>query len=234
MRLSNKHAVGGSAPSVYGLSTKGRRLIESGEPSAVRTPRLAEEQRKAKNPLFMTHTLAANDFLISAELVCRNHPALTLVDMLSEGDVKRNPVAVRVGGRQRFVAVDGWLNIHIRREEQACVCLELDRGTEAVDTWKEKVRALLAFANGPYQKTFGTEALTIAVVATPGEKRRNELWRWTEQEVYRLRETQEADVFRFFAGHPSACAPDELFLAPVWHRPFDETPLPLLELAGEQ
>ena len=230
LRLSNTGTRGGSAASVYTLSTKGQRSIATEDTPRVRRPRSTEEQVKAKNSLFMAHTLLANDFLISAELVSRNCEVLELVDMLSEGDMKRAPVPVVVAGKKQAVAVDGWLNFHIRGEEQACICLELDRGTEAAGLWKHKVHSLVVFAKGAYQAAFGTEAISIAVVATPGVQRQETLCRWTEQELTRLGETHEADLFRFLAGEPTAYTPEALFLSPVWRRPFDKEALPLIEL----
>ncbi len=229
VRLAHTAHIGGKAPSVYTLSTKGQHLLRTPSQPLLRRKRLSEEQVKARNSLFMQHTLSTNDFLIAAELLCRQHPDFALASLRSERALKRDAVSVRLSGKNRLVAVDGFLDVRIRNEEQACVCLELDRGTEDAGFWKEKVAALLAFANGPYQQAFGTEAITIAVVATPGPHRRDMLVQWTEQELSRRHERHEADLFRFLDGEPTARTPEELFLSPIWLRPFGTAALPLLE-----
>ena len=231
VRLGNRHTVGGRAPSVYTLSSKGLSLFAQTESPSRRRPRLAEEQVKAKNDRFLPHTLAVNDFLISAELLCRSRDDFVLAGLVTERDSARAPVPVVITGKPYAVAVDGWLDIHIRGQMRACICLELDRDTERVATWKKKVHALLAFASGPYQRAFRTELLTVAVVATPGTQRRDELCRWTEQELTRLGEKHEADMFRFLAGEPTAYTPEALFLAPVWLCPFGQAPVALIDLA---
>ena len=155
---------------------------------------------------------------------------MLLAGIVTERDSARAPVPVRINGKQYTVAVDGWLDIHIRGKLRVCLCLELDRGTERVAAWKQKVRSLLAFANGPYQQAFGTDLLTVAVVATPGTQRRDELCRWTEQELTRLGQHHEADMFRFLAGEPTAYTPEEFFVSPVWLSPFVQTPAALIDL----
>ena len=95
-------------------------------------------------------------------------------------------------------------------------------GTEEQKKWRHKVRALLAFADGPYQEAFGTTSLTIAVVVTAGAKRLDDLLRWTEAELQTLGEEQNAGLFLFVACSPSQVAPEDLFFRPCWYQPFGQ------------
>ena len=113
------------------------------------------------------------------------------------------------------------------------MALELDRGSEAVTRWRQKVQALLAWAKGPYPKLFGTTILTIAVIVAmeqQSERRLLALLRWTEAELRDSGQEREADLFRFTAQDfdDLTVSPEQLFLADTWYRPFDSHALPLL------
>ena len=81
---------------------------------------------------------------------------------------------------------------------------------------------------GRTRRPTGRPPSSIAVVATPGEARRAELTAWTEALLRALRVEDEADLFRLTGADPIA-DPFGFFCGPVWYRPFDRTPLPLLE-----
>src|SRR5207237_2660327 len=130
--------------------------------------------------------------------------------LLHEQDLKRRPTRVVVEGQRQSVVPDAWLDFRIGGPYQVCLAVELDMGTEEQKKWRRKVRALLAFANGPYQEAFGTTSLTIAVVVTAGEKRLGELLSWTEAELAAAGEQQNASLFLFVACSPAEVAPDYL------------------------
>lgn len=223
-------ARGGSPPLVYTLARKGVQFLQEQEVAV--DQRLRPSEQRELSYLFLTHTLAVNDFLIGAELLARQLPTVALHRMVHELDLKRQPVHVQLAdGSKVAVIPDGWLDFRVTTPEgrfQSCLALELDRGTVDQKRWRKKVAALLAYAKGPYEATFGTDTLTIAVVATPGAPRCTDLVRWTEAELTTRGEQHEADLFRFTALPPDA-APEELLLAPHWYRPFDKNPVSLLE-----
>src|SRR5205823_409632 len=91
----------------------------------------------------------------------------------------------------RVVIPDGWLEFHLLHPEgteQSCIVLELDGDTQEQKRWRRKVAELVAYAKGPYIAAFGTEVITVAVVAAPKDParapaRRAELMSWTEAEL---------------------------------------------------
>lgn len=217
----------GSAPSVYTLARKGLNFLGAEGLDVARRYRPSEQNDRSY--LFLAHTLAVNDVLIGAELLSRHVPAVQLARMLHERDLKRAPVQVQDNdGRSITVVPDGWLDFRVNGSYQACLALELDRGTEEQKAWRRKVRGLLGFASGPYQEVFQTRSLTIAVVATSGDHRLLQLIRWTESELALLKEESQGDLFVFTGVAPES-TPADLFTARRWYQPFGEQPVALLD-----
>jgi len=217
----------GSAPTVY---TLGRRGVEWLEKNGIeRERRLRPKEQKESSYLFLEHTLCANDFLIAAELLCRKTPQVVLHAMKHELALKHNPAKVQDReGKEVAVIPDGWLDLRINNSAQYCLSLELDRGTEKQWKWQRKVETLLLWNDGPYQERFETTSLTVAVVATPGNRRMKQLQHWTETKLQESGRVS-ADIFRFTDLEPGTANPSHLFFGNCWYRPFDEIPVPLLE-----
>lgn len=221
----------GSAPSVYTLGKLGVQWLKE---QGIDTPhRLRPKEQRGLSYLHLYHTLEINDFLIAAELLSQQVPQVVLHTMLHERILKRTPDYVPIyhrDGEVEKVAVipDSWLDFRINDSSQMCLALELDRGTEGQTKWRRKVQALMFWSGDPYRERFETTSLTIAVVATPGNKRMRDLQRWTEVQLQELARN-DTDLFRFTDLEPSRASPQELFLAPCWYRPFHEEPVPILE-----
>jgi hypothetical protein len=177
----------------------------------------------SRKTMHLTHTKELNDVLIAAELLTRAVPQITLAQLLHERTLKRQPVRVTLpDGTTTAVIPDAWLELHVRSHtdrRRFPLAVELDRGTTEQRQWRRKVAGLLHWANGPYHATFQTRALTIAVVATVGTRRRDELRRWTEQELTAQGASEAGELFRFTSCQPEAIDPLELFLQPVWTAP---------------
>lgn len=222
-------AAHGSAPSVYTLARKGLNYL-AGVGIDVDRRRYRPSEQREHAYLFLEHTLAVNDVLMSAELLSRVQPEYTLARMLHERDLKRRPVQVQDDdGRMIAVVPDGWLDLRVKAAYQVCLALELDRGTEEQKVWRRKIRGLLAYANGPYQDSFQTKSLTIAVVATSGDKRLLQLLRWTESELTARHEQGQGDLFVFTAIRPNAADLADLFFSRRWYQPFGDQPIALLD-----
>src|SRR5205823_5469874 len=100
--------------------------------------------------------------------------AYTLAGMLHERVLAHLPVTVRLrDGTQTKMVPDAWLDLritdHAGLPRRYCYCMELDRGTMEQKRWRRKVAALVAYANGPYQASYGTNVITILVVTPLGE-----------------------------------------------------------------
>jgi hypothetical protein len=228
----------GSTPLYYALARAGlNHLAAHGVPVP---PRARPYRVHAFSYLHISHLLAVNEVLIAAELLCRAYPQFRLArPPLHDKDLGRTPVSViDRDGVRRTVVPDGFLDFELHHtRERMPLCLELDRGTEHQADWRTKIRALLAFADGPYQQAFGRQSLTICVVTTDAARLAS-LRRWTAAEL----DAQHAgdddrELFRLasFAidwnvPEDERPTPAELFLAPRWYAPFAAAPAPLFDL----
>lgn len=228
----------GRSAAVFTLSAKGRAFVakELGLPLP---PRYRPGELAGRSPQHWPHTLAIADVLIAFTLLTRNHPSIQVAAMRHERELKRHPVKVDVvrpgtGELRRSVVIpDGWVDLRLALPAgavQECYALEVDRGTEYQAAWRDKVAALLAFADGPYQAAFGTPSLTIAVVATTGPERARQLVAWTEAELRRRNAEGDGPLFRVVGADPAVVSPEELFLASAWFVPFALEPIPLIAL----
>ncbi|HLZ25389.1 MAG TPA: replication-relaxation family protein [Ktedonobacterales bacterium] len=220
-----KTTIGGRARYTWRLSTAGRRFLNArGIPVRERfRPSEQPEDRR-----FLEHTLACTDFLISAALLCRQEPHLS-VTVRPEWQLKAKPVRVPDGASDRTVAVipDGYLDFRNDTGQRLCLALEWDTGAEHRGKLVPKLRHLLAFARGPYQ-AYGAQLITIALL-TPIEPRAAQITTWLEQVLREAQAEDLADAFRVAAGSPTATPPAQLFGAPCWTVPLHRRQVALLE-----
>jgi len=197
----------GRAPAVYTLARRGRSyLAAAGVDVSVRL-RPAEEA--GRSYLHLGHTLAVGDLLIALEVLCRRVPG---------------------------VIPDGWADVRVAMPDgidRQCIAFELDRGTHEQRAYRRKVAAILDAAAGPYQALFGTDLLTVAVVATPGAGRVRELMRWTAAALAARGEEAQAGLFRFTGLPVAGTDPVTFFCGPSWHGLDSPHPAPLIEGVGE-
>jgi hypothetical protein len=135
-------------------------------------------------------------------------------------------------GETLAVIPDAWLDVHVAQRARVCVLLELDRGTTEQRPFKRKLRALLAYADGPYQAQFDTESMTVAIATTAGPHRAQQILAWCEQVLRELSRQDDADIFLVGTVPPEGIDPRTFFLAPVWRQPFASAPSPLFDLAA--
>jgi Replication-relaxation len=222
----------GSAPHVFALADRGRKYLAARGVNLT-SPyfRPSEEQQKAWDTPFMLHTLATVDVLVQAARLAGSGRA-SMPRLLTERQLRRNPVKVVIPGRQdrRPVAVipDAWFQLRVGTGPAFSFSLELDRGSEDQKAWRRKIAALAAWAVGPYKEAFATDNLTIAVV-TPDANRRNTLNAWTVRELSEVGMPEVADVFLFTSVDPVACTPEELFFGRVWYPAGERAAVSLLE-----
>lgn len=208
----------GSAPHVYTLTRSGQRyLAQCGYP----LPARARPERSATYSfLHLHHALAVTDFLIAAHRLSQQVTGLELQKAQHDLDLKHNPIPVDVNDgkmtKRIHVIPDAWLDFRAT-QEQICIALELDRGTQHQPRWLAKVRALVAWSKGPYQQAFGTDVLTIAVLTTAGTKRLEDLLTWTTRYLDTMGE--DPSLFCFAAAQPAERTPGDLFLTPFWVTP---------------
>lgn len=220
----------GSGPYVYSLDRRGRAYLRSLGVDAPR--RLRQSEERARSSPYLRHSIAVVDVLILHELLCRIDERFNVAAMLGERELKRQAVQVTLpDGTRHGVAVDAWVDVRISHPEgidQLCVAYEVDGATEWQAAWRAKVRRLLAFEAGPYSGAFGTDALLIAVVA-PAHDRRDQLRRWTEQELREQSMEAKSDLFRIGTMPDDHSDADAFFLASRWYVPGVDAGVPLIE-----
>ncbi len=227
-RLRLPSVTSGNTSYVYTLARKGITYLTAAGYSEF--GRFRPSEQRAHAYLFLTHTLAVNDFLIAAQLLERVVPAVKLVDMRHERMLRHSPVKVVTPKRETITIVpDGWLDFHVGGRQRMSILLELDRGTVEQRAFKRKLRGLVAYALGPYQTLFGSRSLTIAFATTAGAHRLQLLRSWSEQALQEVELAEDADILLFTALPAGDWDPKTLFCAPMWYQPFQVTATALLE-----
>ncbi len=219
----------GSGPLVYSLDRRGRAHLAALGIGAPRIGAAAEE--RARSASHLAHALAVVDVLILHELLTRGDARCTVARVRGERELAARPVRVAPpGGVVRGVAPDAWVDLRIAGPggtDRACIAYEVDRGTEWQGAWRGKVDGLLALASGPYREAFGTESLTIAVVA-PEAGRVAQLLRWTEAALAATGSAAEGDLFRFGTLPADPSDARAFFRAARWSIPGRGGVVPLL------
>jgi hypothetical protein len=242
----------GKALLVYTIARKGiNYLVALGKDVH---PRFHPVEEEEKSYFFLKHTLDVNDFLISCTLIEKQYPAITLHSFIHERDLKRaNPVKVQFekinsdgskvldsSGKVQYetmrIIPDAFLDFRIEQQDlgrryRYCLLLELDRNTIEAKNFKRKVRGLLTLVKNEALciKHFGAKIPTIAFVNTVGgEKRRDQMRKWVEEE---LRKTKERDFWAnvfLFTNVDAEMDSEQLLLGAVWMTPFGSQPVALL------
>lgn len=240
-RRSLPHIGTGNTQYIYALSTKGMNILKEQGFSGFSRFR-PDEFRKFAFP-HLEHALAVNDFLIAANLVQTCVPAISLAEMRHDLDLKKTPIKVTVDKRlpggyrddeKVTIIPDGWLDFRMALPERPkprrrCIVLELDRGTTSASPLKQKLRAYVSYAiSEDYEALFGTQLCMVAYATTSGEQRLRQLLEWCEQELTQQRLEHEANLYRFAALPSGDLDPIRLFCEPVWYKPFENEPVPLL------
>ena len=209
----------GGARKVYTLTKKGiAYLADVGETGF---------ENKSKNPFTLQHSLRITDFLISAQLLCKQDARFHLDKILHERilhDQLRtnaaNQVTIHIKIRDGSIEAKMLSPILdalviISTKDITCpIGLEIDMGTESEDQWQSKVAALVEWIRGPYRSIFQYHALTIAVVTTTAS-RLQQLRAWTTEELQTTGRARYTDVFVLTDAPPDS-DPQTLFLTPFW------------------
>jgi hypothetical protein len=224
----------GRVPAVYTLGRLGHAHLEA---LGIDVPtRLRPSEARAHAYLFLDHTLAVNDCLIAMEVLARRTPAIALHRMLHERTLRHMPIPVTdPDGSNASVIPDGWLDVRVALPEgidRYCIALEIDRGTTEQRAFRRKIAHWVAAADGPYQAAFGTDLLTVAIVATPGQGRADTLLRWIASELAALHREEQAGLFLVTAVDAATVDPATFYGGAVWRQPGREAPVSLIEELG--
>jgi hypothetical protein len=227
-------------PRVYTPTRKGREYASllCGTATDKRF-RPAEERDKARNELFITHTLAVSDVLIASRLLAKRSPAITLSRMFTERQLRRQiyvalPEPTRNGtAQQRTVCIepDASCDFLIQKAWQNFVHIEVYRNLPPAEwRFQQKIAGYVTYAeSGLHEQLFQTPALSIAVIAA-SKPMATTLKRWTEEALQAMGRPEEGQMFFFGSINPATVSTEELFLSPVWQQAFSSTKTPLLVL----
>src|SRR4029450_3143989 len=151
------------------------------------------------NRPYLAHQLLVTRFVISPCRFTNQHPDYTLADVRLSYDLERS-LRNRTG---EAVVPDAWL--HFARDDgrRFPVLVEIDRGTEDQERFKNHVRGRLEFIrSGDYARVFGTPAVIIAYATTGrlqahADSRRKTMCAWTMEVLRELTIESWASIFRF-------------------------------------
>ena len=172
---------------------------------------------------FIEHTAALNDFRLSVVVAARRQ-GLELIRWASESQLKADYDRVRLPNARRAVSVipDGYFALNTPLGK-AHFFVEIDRGTETLQRFKQKIRAYVAYhESGAYEQRYGTQSLRILTVAT-GEGRLSNLRMATQQVTEETRGRR-----RFWFALASDLTPQTVLSEPVWTIAGDDTPRALI------
>jgi hypothetical protein len=222
-------------PRVYTPTTEGYTYIAQRGVQQARRVRPVDEREKARNLLFLQHTLAVNDVLIAARLLSQTHPSIILTRMYTERELRR----------KIYVAIPEKICIE---PDASCEFSITETWHEAPETWddffhievyrhlprearfKQKIRGyVVSVASGKHEALFQTPALSIAVFAATDQIAML-LKKWTEEALQGIHQPEQGERFFFRCIDPATVSPDELFLSPVWQKAFSDVNTPLLVL----
>lgn len=173
--------------------------------------------------LFFEHALAINDVRIAVTLAARSKGYRIekwLDDNQLKSDVMKDYVTVKGQRRTERVAIipDAYFLVDLG-ERRAHFFLELDRATMSSTRWKTRVLGYKTYTeSGKYEQRYHTRSLRILTVTT------------TQARLENLKKTTEAASNQklFWFTTLDQITPETVFIAPIWLRVGEDTPIPLL------
>jgi Replication-relaxation len=229
-------------PSVFRLSRKGLNHVKSLDFSPLPKFRPGDPFPSYDK---LAHTLEVNNVIIAGLRLAKFTPGIAVAQYMHDWILRHNPIYVTTAKKAEgkiAVIPDTWIDFRITlpnllKAVRLPIHLELDMGTITFsEPFKMKLRALLAYIDGPYQERFGTQLITITfAVAGPLKRRllRLEVIRaWCEQVLQEQKRLEVASLFYFCALPDGPLDPVGLFLKPYWITPFDDTLKTLLDPNG--
>jgi hypothetical protein len=208
-RYLNRHFLpvyAGRGPTLYTLDQRGVERLRL-------TDGLDTVKRYAANDLksdFLAHLAAINDVRIAVTLAAQD-AGYELVRWLSDYDLKADYDRVQIagaGGRRQSVSLipDSYFTLKTPRGYANCF-LEMDMGSMALERFKNKVRAYIAYyQSGAFERRYGARAVRILTV-TSSPKR-----------LAHLKAATEAAGGRqpFWFALAGDLTPDAILSQPVW------------------
>ena len=227
----------GTKPRVYAVGAKGWELLaQEGyyRPYKLRSLSFGH----------IWHALTLTRFVCAAEYYCRTQTKYILSQKKLSYELAQRPPEVTVKSEGRSIPVtvvpDAYLCFQRPDGEIFSVLVEIDRGTEYQERFKDHVRGRLELIlSGTFTRVFQTQAVIVAYAAAglppeSRERRRMTMQRWTQEVIAERmpnnakRQQQWLGIFRFCS------LPEDiytnvyaLFAEPWWYIPNSASPVPL-------
>jgi hypothetical protein len=223
-------------PRVYTLTSTGSAYAAALGIQDARRVRPVDERDKARNLLFLEHSLAVSDILISARLLSQTHPGIQLSRMYTERQLKRKiyvdipeRILIEPDASCEFTIAETWHEAP--QTWQDFFHIELYRNLPPVEwRFKQKIQGYVAYATtGQHEALFATPAIGIAVITQKDEITAT-LKRWTEDVLHKTAQPEQGGLFFFYSLDPATASPEEMFLSPFWEQPLSSAKTPLLVL----
>jgi hypothetical protein len=216
------------SPNVYILTTLGKKYLADSRVGA-----WTLEPTKLRDTLAsssMPHTLAVNDALIAFTQLPRSDPAWSVVTLLHDYQLKKQPFLI---GKKKVIP-DGWVKLHYWTPEgtdRFCFPLEVQhRGHATADVIQQKVREYIAIAAQDIHRRYFNDPhlpMTPLFLATRGDTHVRFIKHAMEAE---LRDKKQwAGMFYVAPLTPDIVSTTIVYNAPVWQQPFAEDVKPLWE-----
>jgi hypothetical protein len=219
-------------PLVYTPTTTGYTHASALSVPYPRRVRPAAERDKAKNTLFLQHTVAISDVLLA-----KTHPAIELSRLYTERSLKRKIAVALPDNRLHYIEPDAACEFLLTetwhetpQTWQDFVFIEVYRHMPMESRFKQKITGYVtSIDTGMHEALFKTQALSIALFCATDYQTRT-LRKWTEEALTDMRRPEEGERFFFRSIAVSQASPEELFLAPLWQQAFGTATTPLLVL----
>ena len=151
----------GSSPALYVLDKQGIDLLRRmGVEDFTGVP------DKTVSPMYIEHTLAINEFRIAVAQACEAH-GWQLTRWLTENELKADYDRVRIRARKTRTALipDSFFTLVVPEKGTTHFFLELDRGSEELKRFRDKVEAYVAYyKSGMYAQRYGAQGFRVLTV----------------------------------------------------------------------
>jgi hypothetical protein len=230
-------AKAGNRERIYTLGAAGREVVESSGIPVDWYYRPSKTGRLSHSHL--AHQLLVTRFVAATCSWASKQSEYSLADVRLSYELEKGVAMLeeRYDRASAAVIPDGWLLVErVSDGVRFPMLLEIDRGSEYQERFKQHVRGRLEFIrSGDYAEVFHTPAVMIAYattgpIAEQRDRRVKTMAAWTRDVLAELSLDDWAGVFRFTAVTYETLYTEvqALFTEPVWYRPDAPTPVPLL------
>src|SRR4051794_8752296 len=208
----------GNAERVYVLGARGREFLTNNTPLVVNW--YASPARMATlNYNALLHSLSLTRVLVAAHYWSKQQDVYKVI-----GEKISYELANRPGKNERDIIPDGWLLLERQDKTRGSVLLEIDRGTEYQERFKQHIASRLEFVrSGKYEEQFGVKHVSIAYVNVFGHgSQRQSMLQWTREVLQELGRENWGSIFKFTNVELEEIYMANLFEKPVWYSPFNK------------